>query len=236
MTLDVPDDYRDFDTFKCLTKISGFLVNESPLRVGVGREPPLGSPVDLAVFRVNGRPCIPGSSLKGVSRHFAELVAASMGLNVHSPFDFERVDREAEKGVFCEICGIFGSTGIASHIRFYDAYAPPDVRSFIKTGVAIDRDFRGARPEALYNEELIPPGTEWSFRIDIYNIRVYPKPDPEDKRTLILRTVIDTLKNVGLQVCARKTVGEGLIRIKEATVKVFILSNGVLKEEWGGEL
>ncbi len=50
--------------------------NLSPLRVGSGREPPLGSTVDLAVvkMRIDGalRPYIPGSSLKGVFRSTSE--------------------------------------------------------------------------------------------------------------------------------------------------------------------
>jgi len=61
--------------------------NTSPLRIGSGREPPLGSTVDLAVIRINrnGRdePYIPGTSLKGVFRSACEAVArAEKGLEV----------------------------------------------------------------------------------------------------------------------------------------------------------
>jgi CRISPR/Cas system CSM-associated protein Csm3 (group 7 of RAMP superfamily) len=53
--------------------------NTSPLRIGSGREAPLGSQVDLAVLRIhrNGRdePYIPGSSLKGVFRSVGEAMA-----------------------------------------------------------------------------------------------------------------------------------------------------------------
>jgi len=52
------------------------MVNRSPLRIGSGREPPLGSIVDLAVIRIRreGRQeaYIPGSSLKGLFRSQAE--------------------------------------------------------------------------------------------------------------------------------------------------------------------
>lgn len=63
--------------------------NTSPLRIGSGREPPLGSTVDLAVIRINrnGRdePYIPGSSLKGVFRTVGEATAkAEKGLDVCS--------------------------------------------------------------------------------------------------------------------------------------------------------
>jgi CRISPR-associated protein Csm3 len=66
----------------------GYLVTESPLRIGVGRESPLGSAVDLAVLRVNlnGKlvPYIPGSSLKGVFRSTAIQLANRKGLTVCS--------------------------------------------------------------------------------------------------------------------------------------------------------
>jgi CRISPR-associated RAMP protein (TIGR02581 family) len=68
--------------------LEGYLVAESPLRIGVGRESPLGSAVDLAVLRVNlnGKivPYIPGSSLKGVFRSTAIQLANLRGLTVCS--------------------------------------------------------------------------------------------------------------------------------------------------------
>jgi len=68
--------------------LEGYLVTESPLRIGVGRESPLGSAVDLAVLRMNlnGKlvPYIPGSSLKGVFRSTAIQLANRKGLTVCS--------------------------------------------------------------------------------------------------------------------------------------------------------
>jgi CRISPR-associated protein Csm3 len=70
------------------TVLEGYLVAESPLRIGVGRESPLGSAVDLAVLRMNlnGKlvPYIPGSSLKGVFRSTAIQLASRKGLTVCS--------------------------------------------------------------------------------------------------------------------------------------------------------
>jgi len=78
----------------------GYLVNEAPLRIGVGRESPLGSAVDLAITRIKlGEktvPYIPGSSLKGVFRSAAVQLAKLKGLSVCSGLsketcmDFER--------------------------------------------------------------------------------------------------------------------------------------------------
>ena len=44
--------FADFDKLEVLTRVTGSLVNLTPLRVGVGREPPLGSVVDIAQLRV----------------------------------------------------------------------------------------------------------------------------------------------------------------------------------------
>ncbi|MDW8360659.1 MAG: RAMP superfamily CRISPR-associated protein, partial [Candidatus Caldarchaeum sp.] len=66
------------------TIVEGELVNLSPLRVGAGREPPLGAIVDLVVRIRLGEaevPYIPGSSLKGVFRTYAMGIARRKGLD-----------------------------------------------------------------------------------------------------------------------------------------------------------
>jgi len=128
------------------------LENLSPLRVGSGREATLGSPVDMAVMRINYNgvptPYIPGSSIKGIFRSIAISIARSKGLEVCEgiPKDnclenkrdgektlMQEIDeiikmcgsREAMK-VFaekaCLICKVFGSPHYASKITFTDAY------------------------------------------------------------------------------------------------------------------
>ena len=135
--------YYDFPTLKSITKITGTLVNETPLRVGSG-ETLLSSAVDIAVIRINYKgkevPYIPGSSLKGVFRSFAESILASKGVPIHSPFESEKMDEEEQNKTVCEICGIFGGTHIASHVRIYDSYPkdPDSVSVIIKPGIAID--------------------------------------------------------------------------------------------------
>ena len=65
--------------------VEGYLVSRSPLRVGAGREPPLGSVASLIVRVGLGDswvPYIPGSSLKGVFRSTALQLARMKGLSV----------------------------------------------------------------------------------------------------------------------------------------------------------
>ncbi|MGQ9690651.1 MAG: type III CRISPR-associated RAMP protein Csx7 [Thermoproteota archaeon] len=68
------------------TSIDGFLTNIEPIRIGGGREPPLGATVDLAVLRIrygsHSLPYIPGSSIKGVFRSYATTITRTAGKKV----------------------------------------------------------------------------------------------------------------------------------------------------------
>jgi len=231
-------DYRDFNELKILTRIEGVLINETPIRVGIGREQGLGSSVDLAVYRIDDRPIIPGSSLKGVLRQLAENLAASMGEEVHDPWDFRRAEEERRRGEFCVICGIFGSTELASHIRIYDAEPlnPEEAKVFVKTGVTIDREFGGARAGLLYSEELVAPKTKWNFMMDVINIQIYPEPDGSDPRAKLIRSLINFMIEPGISVGARKSVGCGLLRLQDARWKIYKIVDGELKLIGTGEV
>jgi CRISPR-associated RAMP protein (TIGR02581 family) len=106
----------------------GYIVNETPLRVGVGKEPPLGSAVDLAVIRIKlgGRvvPYIPGSSLKGVFRSTGVQLARLKGLEVCSGLSGETcMDRE-----YVEFGGELLLRKIQSEIR--EGYSSEAIKIF----------------------------------------------------------------------------------------------------------
>lgn len=214
---------KDFHKLNLFTKIVGVLINETPLRIGVGKEPPIGASVDIAVYRIGGKPVIPGSSLKGVFRSFAESLATSIASKIHDPWDYEAVENEAENNNFCLICSIFGSGELASHVRIYDAYPINEARTFTKTGIGIDREFGGVKPGNLFVEEFVNPGVEWNFRMDVFNIKLFP--EPEDDRGKILRTLLNVLSTNGLSIGARKSVGCGLIKLKNAKWETYTVEN-----------
>jgi len=222
----VPD-YRDFDTLKSLTKIRGILVNHTPLRVGMGREEPLEAAVDIAVFRVGGVPCIPGSSLKGVLRTTAETLASSFGITPHPPWDLPEAEK---KGDFCEICGIFGNQELMSHIKVYDVYPQGEAQIFVKPRVAIDRNF-GSVAHGPFFEELVVPGCRWDFRVDIINIPIFE--GNADKRGKILETLFRMFRTTGLHVGAGNTVGYGLTVLEDLNYATYILTEKglILKKE-----
>jgi CRISPR-associated RAMP protein (TIGR02581 family) len=223
--------FADFDKLEVLTRVTGSLVNLTPLRVGVGREPPLGSAVDIAPLRVRfadggEKPYIPGSSLKGVLRSLAEALLRAQGKYVHDPWNFEAAEEEAKSGSYCLICGIFGSTRLASHVRVYDAYPDGEAPTFVKTGVGINRDFRGVQPGILYTEEQVAPLVRWEFVMDIVNIRVFP--EPGDERGRLLRQLLQMLASGMVQVGARRTVGYGLVKLEQGRYEVYEVRDGLL--------
>lgn len=132
-------------------EIGGYLVTESPLRIGAGREPPLGSTVDLAVIRIklkgNDIPYIPGSSIKGVFRSVATSLALEKGLKVCSGLSrqtcmdlevdgrtlLESIQESLRRGEndkairefhekSCLLCKLFGAPSFTGHVNFSDAY------------------------------------------------------------------------------------------------------------------
>ena len=231
--------FDDFDRLEVLTRIAGSLVNLTPLRVGVGREPPLGAVVDIAPLRIRfaeggSSPYIPGSSLKGALRSLAESILRTRGVPVHDPWDFEAVEEEWKSGSFCLICGIFGSTRLASHVRVYDAYPEGEALTFVKTGVGINRDFRGVQPGILYTEEQVVPHVRWRFTMDVVNIRVYP--EPGDERGRLLRQLLQLLAGGMVQVGARRTVGYGLVKLEQGRYEVYEVEDGVLKKVSEGDV
>jgi CRISPR-associated RAMP protein (TIGR02581 family) len=228
---------RDFDRLISLIRVSGTLVNLAPLRVGTGREPPLGATVDNTFLRIrrDGEeiPYIPGSTIKGVLRNYFEQLARLKYPELHDPWDRDEIEKEAKEGRFCVVCGTFGSTKIASHIRVFDAYPTSKVTTNIKTCVGIDREFQAARPAILYTEEFIEPGYEWSFKMDIINIQF---PEGGDERSLLLTETIKALKLGLISFGARKSVGFGQIQLKEAKWVKYVVEEGVLKEEGSGNI
>lgn len=166
-------------------RFRGVLTTTSPLRIGSGKEPPLGATVDLVVLRIryNGYevPYIPGSSLKGVFRNSAYTLIKAKGLmackdNKDNNCLRRLKNRDRDKEVSCEefdqdaclLCKIFGSEGYRSKTSFFDAYplmqgggytfslgSRPGVRIDRKSGVAVNR----------YEVEYVEPGTKFSFEI-----------------------------------------------------------------------
>ena len=230
--------YDDFDVLKVLTRITGTLVNQTPIRVGGFEVQEGAADITPIKIKLNGKemPYIPGSSIKGAMRSLAEAILREKGEDIHDPWDFDAIEEEGKKGEFCPICGIFGSTKIASHVRVFDAYPVKDAPTFPKTGVGINRDFRGAQPGVLYTEEQVVPMTRWEFRMDVINIRIFPEADESDERAKLLRTLIDMLTKGFVQIGARKTIGYGAVKLEDGRYEVYEVVEGSIRKVHEGEI
>ena len=174
------------------TVIEGELVNEAPLRIGAGREPPLEATVDLALIRIRYqgevKPYIPGSSLKGVFRTNAGQLLSMKDPKIKPCDGLTRstcVDRddlgvfiekmlregraeEAMKSFFekaCLLCKVFGAPQYAGRVSFSDAYPIQPYTIGTRTGISIDRKTGSVYKGAFYTVEYIEPSAVFSFKM-----------------------------------------------------------------------
>jgi len=219
--------YEDFDELKVLFEIEGELVAETPIRISSGRDQAKFDLVDNPVLRIkrfkNGQlvsePYIPGSSLKGVFRATCELIGKSL----------LQSGKLSNSNIDELLNGIFGSQELAGHVICFDAY-PADnvpVETFIKPGIRINRTLGSVHYQGLFMEEFIAPGTVFRFRMMIINIDL---DNENDDRSKILNKLIKTLKDHGLQIGGRKTIGAGLVRLRRGVIRRCVLQDGELKE------
>ena len=148
---------------------------------------------DMQFVRSGGQVYIPGSSLKGVFRSYAEKIARTVNPDAKrdwccDPFDNdlssstcscsrrtmdieERVARHEKRSLTsaekykrrdctCRLCQIFGSTALASRIKFNDAYALDghDPTTETRTSVAIDR-ILGSVAQGPFDFEVVTTAT-----------------------------------------------------------------------------
>lgn len=113
---------------------------------------------------------LPGSSLKGTLRSYAERAARTLGVRCCNPFDntfcgrrLDKVTSAAERHKrACTACRLFGNTALASRLRIADAYPTPETlaaanRTWQRDGVAIDR-ISGAVAVGPFNLEVVTQG------------------------------------------------------------------------------
>jgi CRISPR-associated RAMP protein (TIGR02581 family) len=144
------------------------IVAQGPLLIKSGTEGGADPSVpDMQFVRSGGQVYIPGSSLKGVFRSYAEKIARTVNVKCCNPFDDTFCGKKLEKqnngGVIykqsCFICRVFGSTAAASRIKFNDAYLPNGQNPLTetRTGVAIDRVL-GSVAHGPFDFEVVTKG------------------------------------------------------------------------------
>jgi CRISPR-associated RAMP protein (TIGR02581 family) len=128
---------------------------------------------DMQFVRSDGQVYLPGSSLKGVFRSYAEKIARTVGAKCCNPFDDTFCGKKANdakvssgaaiysnRNYACRVCQLFGSTAMASRIKLNDAYLPNEQNPLTetRTGVAIDRVL-GSVAHGPFDFEVVTRGT-----------------------------------------------------------------------------
>lgn len=196
--------------------ISGSIEAVTPLHIGSGKPEVEIGQVDLPVLTdPEGRPYIPGSSLKGRVRAEAERIARQRGLEVCKPPDVKMMCGSLKKNMsnFCICCQIFGTAGVvsvASKVRFRDAYPLGKVETLLeRTGIAIDRDKGTVARGALYTVQAVPTGVKFGLEIVCENL--------SDEELKLLKAALRSVEDSALG--GSSTRGFGKVKIEIDSVK-----------------
>lgn len=217
------------------------LILETPLRLSSGRAT---DETDAPLMRsFDGKPLIPGSSLRGAIRSEIERIILAVGsaTGLHSCSLFSESDSDkdcaakfreyqAEKERtgqeitdqeiadyvaehLCDVCRLFGSTMYASRLVIEDAIARENYPTRIRDGVGIDRDTGAAREGVKFDYEVLEPKA--ATAVDFTGmIRVE---NLTDKDRHLLDLILKLLRQ-GLYVGGKQAAGLGRIRLKEEPI------------------
>jgi len=224
-----------------------------PLHIGRGRDP--RQPIDLPILRdAEGKPVIPGSTLKGFFRSYLARLLYGMkasGLNVlefkgHRLDISGRIDSLVEQsndldsldklGLLDKIFGIAGRNfSFASTIIFTDANIVTMGNEFTekRTHVSIDLVTDVAKPRMLVTIESIKEKingkqTKFKFKI-IYNELGDPR--FKDANTLFYLLLLMLNKGIDTFLGGWKSRGYGYVRIKLCNLEWISIKDMILGNE-----
>lgn len=228
--------------FQNRVRIEGNLVFDTAFHIGSGKEGELATNMGVMI-ETDGRPILPGSTLKGCFRTEAERLAGYLGQTAclfdHDLSDencFSGLKQEQQKEKFetfkgktetaklqwlenntCDMCRLFGSPLQSSRIFFSDGKLINWSNSLqIRNGVCIDRDSETARTGALYDYEVVPAGATFGISIELEN--------PSEKELAIVAAVLTEWEH-GSRLGGFTSRGLGRFRLYDKSVQKIDYSN-----------
>lgn len=226
------------------------LLNE--LHIGSGKGD--GRTDALVIKDPNGKPFIPGSSLRGALRSTIERIAASIGLkpcllikgnpcvttSEELMNEFKLLDVSdiptflSNREKVCPVCQLFGSTVVASKIKITDLPLCNNKYKYsIRDGVGIDRDTETAKDGAKFDYESVSKDSKFKFELIGENL---------EKRDLALLAIgIQEMMNGNFWLGGNTARGLGKCQLEEnLVIKYFEGADGLkeylLKKEEGLEI
>lgn len=168
-------------------RIIGQLTTISPLHIGNGdvvthdqiknADGPDGTHSDIqAVVRdQQGRPCIPGSALKGVLRSWAEQFLDTQHRfqvdRIFGPRDQKVTGIEAGWGEFCAALSMHPDANMLADFEKFVPYWRQDSLTGVMSHVCIDRETGAAAHNKLFYEEFVPERIAFRVEIDATRLK-----------------------------------------------------------------
>jgi CRISPR-associated RAMP protein (TIGR02581 family) len=230
-----------WETFKSRLVVKAELVCTTGMRVGRGGEAAEPTASDLPVLTdADGRPLIPGSSLRGVLRSHVERIVRTLepvhggGKGACIPVvedawcvteDRMRNLREqaAVKGdrwladqvwdQSCRVCRVYGSPRLASRVRFSDLHCMNDAAAEVRDGVSIDRDKETVAHK--YDFEVVPAGARFALYVVAENL--------DDKERGLFWLALQELRSGAVSLGGFKGRGLGRASLDESTLSIQIV-------------
>jgi len=139
-------------------------------------------------------------SLSLADRHVRSLVSALV---------------ERALALFCPICRLYGSPGLAAKLRLVDALPVNATRTAMRIHVGIDRRSLTSAENILYQEEVVEPGAIFKTWLIADNVR------PGTPEARLLANTLDFIRKLGLQVGGSKSRGLGLLEVDEEASRAW---------------
>lgn len=224
-------------------KLSFAVKPVTPLLIRSGREAFDPTRPDLEFIRI-GSPYgqmvyIPGSSLKGVIRSYAEKILRTLELWTCDISEKSCPEKKQTEGKLpykdhCYACRTFGSTELASRLRIVDAYpwrwdmtddqrrtSLAEIRTDVRPGVAIDRK-KGTVKAGPFELEVVSAGTFYGD-ILLRNYQLWQLA----LTALVIRDIDEGYQQLGLA----KSRGLGRVRMKVVSFELMQLGPLFRREE-----
>lgn len=211
---------------KTITVLKLSLVNETPIRIGAE-----GGVEEGSIYVENNVPVIPGSSVKGVLRSFAEKLVAGLCGRVLYPYNMvkskafkkcteDRLNKLSSKGTLL-IAALFGSTCNASRVFVSDIKPMGSVSVITRPGIAIDRDLGSVITTGKFSFKYVAPGARWVGEIRIHNLDlVSPNSNCDQSLAELFKQVLNAWSKGLLNFGGRKSTVLGVLRLDPNGSKV----------------
>ncbi len=226
----------------CDLRIPVTIRAEGPILVKAGAEQLVGPDMVFVRTKRNGeeQPYLPGTSLKGVFRSYAERIIRTLapagGPPVCVPYAgrkdpetacgerLKNVDKPTAYKRSCPACRLFGSLAFAGRIAIRDAYLKSkDFDVEVRDGVAIDRHTGGVAGPAKFQLEVLTRG-EFETVIGVDNFELW-------QVGLLVQLLADLSEGrIRVGMGASRGLGEVVGELGPATVR-YVARNGSVRLE-----